>query len=340
MSLLPVLFRMCWNTKKWQKPSGDSREGSYLQMGEFGHEEWNFKTSDAVDGYIYAYVRRKPSASRIRQAKGRFLVGFYTRNPSSQKYELVGLYHDARIPTAENHEQLFQAFERRGIFKRRAKEVADLKAYFDYQGALKNLKTAVKNGEYVLKCHVENVHLLSHPIDVSHLIPEKARFMNPVYPTKIPLPIDSFIIVGEDEVLDRELEILDSVGQVSEDNMTQYLSARARSIKSPPKIQKAATAAYQVDVRQSIYLKRLAKDRCQICGIQKNKTLGYFCDTHHVTPLARGGHDSPGNILVVCPNCHRSIHREIITVKSRTKKQITLTSEGTDVSLSFIGVHR
>jgi len=34
-----------------------------------------------------------------------------------------------------------------------------------------------------------------------------------------------------------------------------------------------------------------------------------FSETHHIEPLAEGGFDTAGNIVVVCPNHHRIIHK-------------------------------
>jgi 5-methylcytosine-specific restriction endonuclease McrA len=47
---------------------------------------------------------------------------------------------------------------------------------------------------------------------------------------------------------------------------------------------------------------------CEKCGWDKAT-----CDRHHVVPLSAGGDDSPDNIIVLCPNCHRLAHLELDT---------------------------
>ncbi|HPL68004.1 MAG TPA: HNH endonuclease [Smithellaceae bacterium] len=57
-------------------------------------------------------------------------------------------------------------------------------------------------------------------------------------------------------------------------------------------------------------LKALYDHRCQICGM--NFRIKYdepFSETHHVDPLSDGGLDTAGNIVVICPNHHRIIHK-------------------------------
>lgn len=59
---------------------------------------------------------------------------------------------------------------------------------------------------------------------------------------------------------------------------------------------------------------------CEICGWDKSVR-----DLHHITEVANGGSTELTNLISVCPNCHRMIHRNLISkeqlvqiVKSRT----------------------
>ncbi|MGE0256982.1 MAG: HNH endonuclease [Alphaproteobacteria bacterium] len=57
-------------------------------------------------------------------------------------------------------------------------------------------------------------------------------------------------------------------------------------------------------------LRRLYEGRCQLCLWQPRKTYGEeLCEAHHVRWLARGGDDELHNLVLVCPNHHRAIHR-------------------------------
>ena len=57
-------------------------------------------------------------------------------------------------------------------------------------------------------------------------------------------------------------------------------------------------------------LRKLYEGMCQLCGWNP-KTLYRrdLCEAHHVHWLSRGGHDALHNMVLICPNHHRAIHR-------------------------------
>ena len=49
---------------------------------------------------------------------------------------------------------------------------------------------------------------------------------------------------------------------------------------------------------------------CQICGWAPRQSYGTeLCEAHHIRWLSRGGDDDLGNLVLICPNHHRAIHR-------------------------------
>lgn len=57
-------------------------------------------------------------------------------------------------------------------------------------------------------------------------------------------------------------------------------------------------------------LKSVYDRRCQVCGM--NFKIRYdepFAETHHIHSLSKGGLDISKNIIVICPNHHRIIHK-------------------------------
>ena len=48
---------------------------------------------------------------------------------------------------------------------------------------------------------------------------------------------------------------------------------------------------------------------CFNCGWGKA-----ICDVHHIVPKSKGGSDAHSNLTVVCPNCHRLIHKNLLDV--------------------------
>lgn len=61
----------------------------------------------------------------------------------------------------------------------------------------------------------------------------------------------------------------------------------------------------------SVYVKRLADGRCDLCGKEApfaDKEGNPYLEEHHVKWLCEGGEDSIDNAVALCPNCHRRMH--------------------------------
>lgn len=49
------------------------------------------------------------------------------------------------------------------------------------------------------------------------------------------------------------------------------------------------------------------RSRCLLCGWDKAE-----CDRHRIIPGEKGGKYEENNIISVCPNCHRLLHRGLL----------------------------
>jgi hypothetical protein len=57
-------------------------------------------------------------------------------------------------------------------------------------------------------------------------------------------------------------------------------------------------------------MRELYEGQCQICRWSPRSIYEQdVCETHHVQWLSRGGRDAESNLVVICPNHHRAIHR-------------------------------
>jgi 5-methylcytosine-specific restriction protein A len=57
-------------------------------------------------------------------------------------------------------------------------------------------------------------------------------------------------------------------------------------------------------------LRNTYSGRCQICGWAPRSIYGTdICESHHIRWLGRGGEDRLSNLVLICPNHHRAIHR-------------------------------
>lgn len=53
---------------------------------------------------------------------------------------------------------------------------------------------------------------------------------------------------------------------------------------------------------------------CAICGWNKAS-----CDVHHIIPVSNGGKNEITNLITLCPNCHRMVHRNLISEEKLKK---------------------
>lgn len=80
--------------------------------------------------------------------------------------------------------------------------------------------------------------------------------------------------------------------------------------KRPQKIMVPEHEEYYRDELLAESLKSIYDHRCQVCGMNfKIKYNEPFAETHHIQPLSGKGLDISKNIIVICPNHHRIIHK-------------------------------
>jgi hypothetical protein len=100
------------------------------------------------------------------------------------------------------------------------------------------------------------------------------------------------LLVSKDERAVEALLQAEPSGLVEERKRYLFLQA----IKRDPKLVQSMRERYQ--------------GRCQICIWEPRALYGPdICETHHIQWLSRGGYDTESNMVLLCPNHHRAIHR-------------------------------
>ncbi len=103
-----------------------------------------------------------------------------------------------------------------------------------------------------------------------------------------------------------------------------------------PVRQQQATYRILRDTELARKLKLLHKHRCQICLVTLSVAGSPYSEAHHIIPLGQphNGPDIPGNIIVVCPNCH--VQLDYFSIKLNPKS-IAKTEGHTigDVSIEY-----
>lgn len=104
---------------------------------------------------------------------------------------------------------------------------------------------------------------------------------------------------------------------------TGELKARAQRAKKSPSVRLAQTSAFVRDAAVAEYVKRIADGVCDLCKQPapfKNKQNHAYLECHHIVWLAKGGDDTIGNTVALCPNCHRKMH----VLNTKTDRELLL----------------
>lgn len=186
--MLNLMQRVCWNTRGWQLPSGSTTEKGFPGEHGFGHEEWNFQTSDTWNGYIFPYTYLIPQQKILDNYKGLFNIGFFTRHQEKNEWLFIGIHHVAELITDAEYPKIIKTFQQDGIFERRAEELLSATNTFKTKKeALKEAVDAFKNPYIRVKSPVSNIEIFPQPISINK--PSNHRFKSFTY-------VDNFPSVG------------------------------------------------------------------------------------------------------------------------------------------------
>lgn len=158
-----VFQRMVWNTRGWVMPSGNTDEKGFPAEQGYGYEEWNFQREDAYEGNVYGYMMTPPASAKIKPANGVFRIIFFTIHPITKERLAVGIYHKAKLASANQSSKLIEHFNKEGIVKRRAIELQQA-ILIDHKKALKAMENIVH--ALSVYCHLNEVESFSKHIPI------------------------------------------------------------------------------------------------------------------------------------------------------------------------------
>lgn len=115
------------------------------------------------------------------------------------------------------------------------------------------------------------------------------------------------ILSGSEEIIEKRIE-----------NDIQIESEDAQAVRSEGKPTKYYTTRYERNPANRREAIRIHGTRCMACGFDFEKAYGElgkdYIEVHHVVPLASQNEEIKVNpatdLIVVCANCHRMIHRK------------------------------
>ena len=112
------LTRICFNSAKWQKPTGDAHrsEGKNTFNHEygFGHEEWLFRDEWLLDGWRYGFIQGvNKSHRKLVQSAQPFDLTLFTIQPDGHR-RYVAVIREVECLTDRQANDAIAIFQKRG----------------------------------------------------------------------------------------------------------------------------------------------------------------------------------------------------------------------------------
>lgn len=155
--------RLCWNTERWQKPSGKLGKSKNKDLFEFrygfGHEEWLFDTSKLIQGYHYAYIQPIGSHRDIYNAR-EFNISFYSIDSESNQRWWIGRINNVQIIDEEEALAVFEQYQKLGWYEEMIAQLEQVGASVE---GFRNFSAPTSFA--VLKYKPEDLELLDEPLE-------------------------------------------------------------------------------------------------------------------------------------------------------------------------------
>lgn len=211
-----LLQRICWNSNSWRNPTGEryKQEQSYVGRHGFGHEEWNFNTTDVIDGHVYGYSYYTPPEGSTRFNSDHDIY-FLSINPLNKERFLVGVYRSAHFLTKREQLALREKLKNKGLIQQRTYELLALGL-----PSIKNKREAqkllIRDFAQNIKVRPEEVEIFLPPrvlipSDIEKRNPKRLnRYTKPVFLYKAPQGVVKELVQSTENITKDEELITDA----------------------------------------------------------------------------------------------------------------------------------
>ena len=140
----------------------------------------------------------------------------------------------------------------------------------------------------------------------------------------------------EDEI--EQAEILQELEQKNPSKASLIAYFKNLKFSEQKKVAYSGGKAYKRDNVTVANLKRLRNFTCQICQCQIKKADGsFYIEAAHIYPKAKGGEESPRNLLILCPNHHKEFDYGQREILMHTDEEIEFNLNGINYKI-YIGL--
>lgn len=99
-----------------------------------------------------------------------------------------------------------------------------------------------------------------------------------------------------------------AVASIAETSLEDIVNGHVSAASLNPVVRESYQRVY--DQKSLNKLKEYYHNRCQICGCDAGAEYGVgIAEIHHIIPFSESQDNSLGNLIVLCPNHHRLIHK-------------------------------
>lgn len=305
-----IFQRIVQNDFQWTRPSpgrlGPQGEGEYLQKNGFGHEDWNFNINLSIKGNIYGYVYYNPAEKKKNET---FNIAFATFTNGS--WYVAGFYMNSSFidvaPISED------------IVKQKKFDILQLGKSLGTKWQKSNnaeiLKELTRSNQYI--------HWKVKATDVIRL-PQPVEIPKSVFNTK------NYRIVRPTELSNKEFNSIFNyaINQSNKQDLAVEQDFPEGKEKERLHKYKERNPAL-IAIAKRNFIKKHGKLVCEICNFDFEKTYGEignnFIEAHHSVPISNLKKESKtklSDIIMVCSNCHRMLHRRRPWLDKKNLKKI------------------
>ncbi|MEJ5024977.1 HNH endonuclease [Brucella anthropi] len=274
-------------------------DSGYVSQNGFAHEDWHFSGDLSSDGYVHGYCSFTP-----KKLEGRASIAFATYE-GNYRWSLVGFYE-------------FASFDKLGanysskIINRRVEELLNMQKMGNLDGPY-NTSSKLK----VFDLLKDDLSTYCWKVNAKNVLQSKYSISIP----KNTLPNIGFHFNRHTEITEDVYARLRSLfvevnckkSNDDSDDLAEYFPEGRVKYRVHRNYERNRKA---VQIAKDQFLKKHGRLFCEICNFDFNKNYGElgadFIEAHHRIPvceLGEHGKTSPDDLLMLCSNCHKMVHR-------------------------------
>ncbi|WP_164902820.1 HNH endonuclease [Rhizobium sp. WSM1325] len=297
--------RIVHNDHRWKSPSGGRLNSvfdkGYVSEHGFAHEDWNFSRKQEIGGgHSWGYCYYQP-----KSPEGAFSIAFATYEGDGI-WSLAGLYENAV------YDPLGASFSE-DTLSERAQQIHKLQRSGQIGGeydipSLRAIKALLADEQqhYRWKLHVDHIVQLDFSITIpSELLPSVG------YHFSRPTELTNKQYEGIKNYIKSYLSRPTAVD--FEDGGDIEFPEGGRTQKEHYRLERNPAV---VKIAKANFLRKHGRFFCEICSFDFATTYGSigktFIEAHHTVPVCEmppGATTKPGDMILLCSNCHRMVHR-------------------------------